>query len=242
MTPEDTSAAAAGAIHDLPSKFMLDPATYQRGAELGFDGIDIYVAGRGGALGEVHGEVVASAFVFFTPTTVVEAWDRAAGVMSRHEAATHFIGVGHDWADANLPDDLEAARLAELLGVVTAAASPAAAPLFAAWRARPEPGPDRPRALVLHRLNLLRELRGALHGAAVLAQGLSPHEAVSQRTPYMLGIYGYDGPHAAADEPERRALSSQVDAATDRAMGAAFAALDDASRAELVELLAAASA
>ena len=34
---------------------MTDPATYAYGAELGFEGMDFYVAGRGGALGDVPG-------------------------------------------------------------------------------------------------------------------------------------------------------------------------------------------
>ena len=58
---------------------------------------------------------------------------------------------------------------AALVGRVSDAAPVAGAPLFAGWRALPEP--DDPRALALHRLNGLRELRGALHGAAVLTVG-----------------------------------------------------------------------
>ena len=48
---------------------MTDPATYAYGAELGFEGMDFYVAGRGGALGDVPADVVAAAFVFFAPTS-----------------------------------------------------------------------------------------------------------------------------------------------------------------------------
>ena len=57
MEPIDLAAASAPAIHDIPSKFMLDPPTYVRGAELGFNGADFYFAGRGGVLGDVAGEI-----------------------------------------------------------------------------------------------------------------------------------------------------------------------------------------
>jgi hypothetical protein len=45
-------------------RFMSDGETYKRGAELGFAGIDFYFAGRGGVLGDVSNDVVASSFVF----------------------------------------------------------------------------------------------------------------------------------------------------------------------------------
>ena len=70
MNPIDLGRATAPAIHDLPSKFMLDGATYVRGAELGFEGMDFYAAGRGGVLGDVTADVVAAAFVFFEPGLV----------------------------------------------------------------------------------------------------------------------------------------------------------------------------
>lgn len=240
MQPDALSQATAATVGVLPSHFMLDPATYQRGAELGFAGFDVYVAGRGGALGDVPADVVGASFVFFSPTTVAEAWERSKAVMAPRETAEVFIGIGHDWADAHLRDDVDLARLADVLGASAAGAPVAAAPLFAAWRAMPEPGPDRPKALVLHRLNLLRELRGALHGAALLAHGIGPHEAVSLRTPIMLGIFGYDGPHPRADDAAFEAEWKAAEAATDRSFGAAaFAHLSEAERAELAELLAA---
>ena len=68
----------------------------------------------------------------------------------------------------------------------------AGAPLFAGWRALDEP--EEIKALALHRLNALRELRGALHGAAVLTVGLAPLEAIVVRTPAMLSVFGWPEP------------------------------------------------
>jgi len=237
MTPDAVAAATASVVSLLPSHFMTDAATYVRGAELGFEGLDFYTAGRGGALGHVPGDVVAASFVFFRPAAVVEAWDRAGTVMPVDEAAGHFMATGHDWADAHLTDDADLERLAALLGTMTAGANPAGAPLFAAWRARAEPPADRPKALVLHRLNLLRELRGALHGAAVLAHGLTPHQAVSIRQPYMLGIFGWGDPHPDAERAGESSEWAAAEAATDRAIAPAYAALDEGERVELRDLL-----
>ncbi|MGH9016361.1 MAG: helix-turn-helix domain-containing protein, partial [Acidimicrobiales bacterium] len=161
MDPVKAAEQSAPVIVGLPAGFMLDAATYARGAELGFDGIDFYVAGRGGALGDVDGAVVAASFVFFHPPTIVERWNRGRAVMAPIEAAHAFASCLDAWAAEHLADGVDYATLASLEGRVIAAASPAGAPLFAAWSSLPEP--TDPRTLALHRMNILREWRGALH-------------------------------------------------------------------------------
>ena len=47
MTPEQAAHEAREAVVRVPGRFMADPATYVRGAELGFEGLDFYAAGRG---------------------------------------------------------------------------------------------------------------------------------------------------------------------------------------------------
>ena len=75
MTPEQAAHELREAIVRVPGGFMTDAATYARGAELGFDGLDFYAAGRGGALGDVHADVVVAALVFFAPGLVHESWN-----------------------------------------------------------------------------------------------------------------------------------------------------------------------
>lgn len=235
----DALAAAtrtAGAVSGLPAGFMLDGATYERGGRAGFDGVDFYFAGRGGVLGDVDGAVVAAALVFFEPSTVVAAWERSRVVRPPKEAAAEFGRCGHEWAESHLPDGVDYGRLTRLLGAVTAAASPAGAPLFAGWAAMEEP--PAPKALALHRLNLLRELRGAMHGGAVLAEGLSPLEALSVRTPFMAALFGWGEPLPEAET--HKAAWERAEAGTDRAMARHLEVLSDAERDELVELCVAA--
>jgi hypothetical protein len=231
MTPERAASASAAAIGGVPSHFMLDPATYATGAELGFPGMSFYVGGRGGALGDVSAEVVTAAFVFFHPDNVADGWAQSAGAMGRIEAAEAFAACSHRWARQYLAGDLDVGRLAELAGKVTAAASPAGAPLFAAWRALPEPD-DAP-ALALHRMNVLRELRGGLHGCAVLASGLAPEDALAVRTPFMAALFGWPEP---GDASVHQSAWDQAEAATDVAMARVLSVLSEAERAEFVAL------
>ncbi len=234
MTPDETANQTAEAISSLPAMFMLDAETYVKGSELGFNGIDFYVCGRGGALGDVDADVVASAFVFFNPETVRTSWEAGGQVLPRREAALAFAGCAHEWARVHLADGPDFERLAELAGRVIAECNPAGAPSFAAWRAVPEPDHHRVKALALHRLNVLRELRGGLHGAAVLAMGLLPVEAVLIKTPTMAPLFGWAGVECdtAALAPRR----DEADALTDRMMARAFRPLDDGERAEFVAL------
>jgi hypothetical protein len=237
MDPEEAARRTAPVIVSLPAGFMLDGATYARGGELGFDGIDFYVVGRGGALGDVEGMVVAAAFVFFHPPTIVERWDRGRAVMPPAEAAQAFASCLDAWADAHLADGIDYEELAELEGKVIAAASPAGAPLFAAWAAVPEP--KKAKALALHRMNVLREWRGAVHGAAVIASGLEPLDAVMVRSPGMAALFGWPEPYP--DAAANAGAWAGAEEATDRTVGRAFGALDAAERARLVELTLAAS-
>jgi hypothetical protein len=236
MDPKETAQKSAEAIVGLPAGFMMDGATYERGGELGFDGLDFYVAGRGGALGDVCSAVVAAAFVFFNPVMIGEAWDRTEKVMGRVEAANAFVDCEAAWAESHLADQVDYARLAELCGRVIGSASPAGLPLFAAWSDMDEPSGDK--ALALHRLNLLRELRGGLHGAAVIAAGLDPRAAVMVRTPFMAQLFGWTEPNP-DPEPHRRAWE-QAEAATDVAMGRALEVLSPEECSELVKLAASA--
>ena len=237
MDPLEAAAASGDAVNGLGTHFMMDMATYAYGGELGFEGADFYVAGRGGCLGDVPADVVTAAFVFWAPDAVREAWERSAPVMPRLQVAEEFAGVAHRWAEDHIPDDVDVdlPRLADLAGRLVAGASVAGAPLFAGWRALPEPPAVQVKALVLHRINALRELRGARHGAAVLSEGIDPHAAVARRTPYMLGVFGWQEPHP--DKADVREPWAEAQAATERAVAPAYEALEPAEREELAELV-----
>ena len=237
MNDKTTAEATAATVSGLSSGFMLDGATYKRGAGLGFGGIDFYFAGRGGVLGDVCGDVVASSFVFFSPAQVTAAWDGSRDVLSRSAASAEFAGCMSAWADAHLEDSVDWARLAELAGTVAGSATVAAAPLFAAWRAADVPAD--PKQAALHRLNQLRELRMARHGAAVVAIGIDPADAVRHRSPQMLGVFGWEATEVPA---EVVALWAEAERLTNVATDRDYSVLSESESAEFVALCAAAQA
>ncbi len=236
MEPQDAARATAVAIEQLGGAFMLDMSTYARGAELGYSGVDFYVLGRGGALGDTHADVVAAAFVFWNPDHVRSLWESGRAVQPPAEAAGEWVRLCGAWGEANLLDLDGLERLIELCAKVTDAASPSAAPLFAGWRALEGPSADRPKARAQYLLNGLRELRGALHGAAVLTSGLTGREAVGFRAAHMAPIFGWD-PEALPDAADVEGRWKQAEAGTDVAFGLALSALDDGELADFVELV-----
>lgn len=231
MDATATATATATAVSTIGGRFILDGATYKRGAELGFQGIDFYIVGRGGVLGDVDADVVSAALTFFEPTAVRTLWEQGRTVMSPADAATAFAACASAWAEAHVPDDLDAARLAELAGRVVTGGRPACAPVFAGWRALPVP--TSPKAAAVHQMNALRELRNGLHGAAVVSAGLTPIQALSLRTPQMVAMFGW------AEAVDTDGLSPVWEAAeqnTNRALAHAFDPLDADERVELAAL------
>lgn len=234
MTPEECAARTTPAVSGLASHFMLDGNTYKKGAAQGFAGLDFYAAGRAGVLGRLDADEVVQAFGFFEPNAVAGWLEQAGNVMSPEECSAAFMACGYDWADEHLGDDVDWARLSELLGKAIAAAPDDDLPLFRAWRGAPEP--DRgDKALALHRFHVLRELRNELHVQAVASAGLQPLEALAVKTPQMAPIFGWTGelPEVGDDQ---RGKHAEAEAETNRRMAPAFAGLDDAERDELVAL------
>ena len=236
MEAVEAAKATARAIGELGGAFMTDGGTYARGGELGFSGIDFYVLGRGGVLGDTTGDVVAAAFFFWNPAQTRTQWASARSVMAPTEAAAIWADVCHAYGEANLPEFEGYARLNELMTTVCAAASPAGASLFAGWRDLPLPGAEQPKALAQHLLNSLRELRGGLHGGAVLAAGLSPLEAVAFNSPYMAPIFGWNADSLPDGDAFKERWKS-AESGTDAAMGTVLSVLTEAERAEFVDLL-----
>lgn len=235
MDAHATAEATAAAVSKVGSHFMLAGATYKRGGELGFQGLDFYITGRGGVLGDVDADQVTAAFAFFEPEHIRTQWELGLAVMPAAEAAAAFAECGSTWAEANVPDDIDATRIAELAAKVSGGARLACAPVFAGWRRMIEV-PSSPKSAAVHHMNALRELRQGLHAACIVASGLNPVEALALNQPSMGVLFGW---------PELPAVDGlmprweQAEAATTVAIAHAYEALTVGERSEFAELAAA---
>ncbi len=177
MDSVDCTRAIQQPVNKLGSAFMMDGGTFARASEIGLEpGLGFYVIGRFGTLGRVHHDVVASAAAFFSPVKVGEYWDAALEKADPLAAAALFLECAHNWGRSHLASVENLDRLNELAAKVVDAAAPTAASLFAGIRALPR-ALDAP-ALTVQLSFALRELRMARHVIGVLAEGLSPLEAI----------------------------------------------------------------
>jgi hypothetical protein len=236
MTPEQAAGAARQAVLELGGAFAEDPRTLRRARQLGLSGWAFFVAGRGGALGDVRSDTVAAALGFIAPEAVSDGWDAARRVLPPPEVAAVHLAECCRWGADHLGGFGLVDRLVDLAQRIVLAADPAGMPLFAAWRAMPVPDghPGAQAAVLLH---LMREHRAGAHLLAVRASGLSPLEAIIAGPEGEAGAvaYGWQPPYPAAGPLLRRRLWAE--AVTDRLVAQAYGALEVAERVELAGLL-----
>jgi len=134
-----------------------------------------YFCSRGAILGQVAGEVVASAFAVFNPAIVIPAVDHGWSLTS----AAAIIAVRDEAAVGQLrrilgdnPDG--AVELAELLEPVSGSLEVAGRPLYAGLMAAEVP--DDPLSAAWRFADRLREFRGDAHTAAWTSAGYSAVE------------------------------------------------------------------
>jgi hypothetical protein len=184
MKPARALAAAlepvAGQVYFSPEchtryeKLGFGPSPGQFGGVAGPDG-PAYFTSRGSVMGQVPGELVASAFAVFNPAVVIPAvtygWtltdaatigaERTAGAV---EQLVRLLGAR--------PDGLD--RATELLRRATDPLRPEGKPLYAGLRSLGLPG--EPVADMWRLTDLLREYRGDAHTAAWTSAGFDATE------------------------------------------------------------------
>jgi hypothetical protein len=139
------------------------------------------------------------------------------------------------WARRHFHDAAAAERLAHLTGRVVAAADGSGRPLFAAWRALPDPSHDAAARVGLALLRL-REHRGSSHLISVVAEGLTPLEAILVDSGAgKAAANGWAPPYPGVQDGTMRIAA--VNRRTDALAGLPYAALDVAERVELLRLL-----
>ncbi|MGW4632086.1 SCO6745 family protein [Nocardia sp. NPDC004415] len=234
-----TATAVKQQVLELGGAFMMSREARAFGESTGVPGFHPgYARGRGGVLGAVDADVVTAAFGFFAPDCIRAAWESVP--MPAEQAAAGYLSACHDFGRRKLAAFEQADRLAELLRPVIEAAPSPGLSLFAGWRAMPVPADGR--AAVQQATHVLRELRGGLHLVAVLAQGLTPLQAVLiagspvSDGPTQAKLLGWPEPFEPITEDHRTRWAA-AEKLTDELVEPCFEVLDETERTELVTLL-----
>lgn len=210
-----------------------------------------YVTGRGAALGDVPGALVASTFAVFEPGFLGGVWSagHALQPLEQLQAVRDAETAASLRAALSGADESDVTETAAVLERAVDAVDGAGRPLFAALRARPRL--TDPFGRLWRAADLVREHRGDGHVAASLAAGLDPVRMLILSelwVGYRLGEYSSTRawPQEAVDAAVRRLREDGLVtgdgaelALTDagRAFRADVEARTDETQAELVEAL-----
>lgn len=218
--------AVSRPIQDLGWTYYFVPSTVARGERLGLDMFTFYFLGRGGVLGDVEPAVVTSAFGYFHPRVIENAWTAGRRKLAPRDAGREYFAAAHDYGRARL-DGLELGPFVEAATAVLDRAKEhvAGLSLFAAAAAEPVPADDP--AAAMHLLAVLREFRGSAHLVAIVAEGLDPKVAHYLRRPEMFGVFGWSDAEIPEVTPEHTDALRRADDRTDRLVAPAFSVLDD---------------
>ena len=122
MTNEELVKEVCPIFGSIGWAHYFEPATQAKGAELGLDGLQFYVIGRGGSLGDCEGSAVASAFGYFNPTLIKKAWDSAKVNVAPRVAGKAHLECCANLGRAKLPDIPNLSEFVSAADAVNAAA------------------------------------------------------------------------------------------------------------------------
>jgi hypothetical protein len=239
MTAHEAVRATYDPVHDIGTAIYRSPETFARGAEGGWPNpFAFYVAGRGGVLGEVSSDVVASVFGWFNPELVAPLYEEAVGVKGVVAAGQAMVDATAAWGRDHLAD-VDLTRFVALADRLVDGAEGSGLPLFVAWRRQPRVDDVPGRAAQL--FQTLREWRGAVHVVATTAVGLSPLEAIlTNEGEGQAKFFGWPEPFP--DVSALKDLHPQAEDMTDRLCAKQFEALlSPTERHEFAEGVAAAA-
>jgi hypothetical protein len=215
-------------IHDIGTAIYLSPDVSGWAAEWGWSNpFAFYFAGRGGMLGDVAADVVASALGWFEPDAVTAMYTEGISVTGATGAAARMAEAHAKWGEKHYADvDGLEEKVAVTEELVTGLEG-SGIPLFVGWRDASPCATPAGRAAQL--MQILREWRGGLHLVATTAVGLSPLEAIlTNEGPGQAKFFGWAEPF-----PDISAIKAKHDEAeeiTDRLCATGLAQALDASR------------
>jgi hypothetical protein len=225
--------ACATPIYELGGAFYFTPETAAVGERFGLDVFMLYCLGRGGVLGDVDVQSVIDAFIWYQPAVVTTQWEEGRALADPVDVAAAYVEAARAYARRTFKGTADLGRFCEAAAKVVAAAPHGRWALVDGYRRYELPDDRTARAFQL--IVVLRELRGAAHGEAVAAVGISPSEAHYLSGADAFELYGYDVddmPEVTDELVERRALAEDR---TTELLVSSYEVLDDQGRDDFLE-------
>jgi hypothetical protein len=220
-------------IRDLGWTYYFVGETVAVGEAVGLDALTFYVLGRGGVLGDVEPEVVASAFGYFNPEMVAAIWTAGRAILPPREAGRLHWACAADLGRQAFSDLPDLEGFCAAAGAVNDAADSVGLPLFAGFHAEGlvEDLPGRAMQLMA----ILREFRGSAHLVGVKASGLVAKTAHAFTRPNDMAMFGWTPDDLPEIDQEVNEAMARAEAITDDLVAPAYGVLDEDGQRSLIE-------
>ena len=233
MNNQELLDAACPLINDLGAAFYFIPETLGVGKAMGLGGMEFYVQGRAGQMGNTEPEAVAAAFGYFKPALLKSVLDAANAKSEPRVTGTAFMNACATLSRAKLSGLSNLDAFVAALEKVNNAADGDGLALYAAINTEKLADDAAGRALQL--IAILREYRGSAHLVALRASGLDSRTAHYMKRPDMWKQFGYTEEEAPVITDAIKAARAEAENITDRIVEPAYAVLSDAERTVLVD-------
>ena len=233
MNNQELLDAACPLINDMGAAFYFIPETLAVGKAMGLGGMEFYVQGRAGQMGNTEPEAVAAAFGYFKPALLKSVLDAANAKSEPRVTGAAFMNACATMSRAKLSGVANLDALVAVLEKVNNAADGDGLALYAAINS--EKLADDAAGRLLQLIAILREYRGSAHLIALRAAGVNSRTAHYMKRPDMWKQFGYTEEEAPVITDAVKAARAEAENITDRIVEPAYAVLSDAERTVLVD-------
>ena len=233
MNNQELLDAACPLINDMGAAFYFIPETLAVGKAMGLGGMEFYVQGRAGQMGNTEPEAVAAAFGYFKPALLKSVLDAANAKSDPRVSGAAFMNACATLSRAKLSGVANLDALVAVLDKVNNAADGDGLALYAAINS--EKLAEDAAGRLLQLIAILREYRGSAHLVALRAAGVNSRTAHYMKRPDMWKQFGYTEEEAPEVTDAVKAARAEAENITDRIVEPAFAVLSDAERTVLVD-------
>ena len=233
MNNQELLDAACPLINEMGSAFYFIPETLAVGKAMGLGGMEFYVQGRAGQMGNTEPEAVAAAFGYFKPALLKSVLDAANAKSDPRVSGAAFMNACATMSRAKLSGVANLDALVAVLDKVNNAADGDGLALYAAINS--EKLADDAAGRLLQLIAILREYRGSAHLVALRAAGVDSRTAHYMKRPDMWKQFGYTEEEAPVITDAVKAARAEAENITDRIVEPAYAVLSDAERTVLVD-------
>lgn len=235
MNNQELLDAACPTINVFGAAYYFTPETLQAGKNINLGGMEFYVQGRAGQMGNCDPDAVSAAFGYFKPALLKSILEAARAKVEPRVAGAAHLEACAALGRAKLASLPQLEAFVAVLEKVNDAADPDSLALYAAIRTETLASDAPGRAMQL--IAILREFRGSAHLVALRAVGIKSSTAHFIKRPDMWKQFGYTEDEAPEVTDVELQKMAQAEKLTDALVEPAYAVLTQDERKVLIDEL-----